>query len=95
MTSRYMKRHHSTVANFEEAAWVLEDHHVSPVIKLILPSADNTPTITWLEAKLVAAVDGGKRVLCTDGKPCEGLHVIFSQFSNDELELDSLLQVQD
>ena len=46
MMSQYVEGHHSTVADFEEAAWVLEDDHVSPVIKSTLPSAGNTPTIT-------------------------------------------------
>lgn len=55
-----MECYHTTVADFEKVARVLEDDHVSPVIKLTLPSAGNAPTITRREAELAAAVDGGK-----------------------------------
>ena len=71
--TQYVERHHSTVADFEEVVRELEDDHVSPVIKSTLPSAGKTPTITRLEAELAATVDGGKRVLSTDGKPGQGL----------------------
>ena len=58
--SQYVERHHSTAANFEEAARVLEDDYVSPVNKSTLPSAGKTPTITVLEAEVATAVDGEK-----------------------------------
>ena len=59
-----------------EAARVLDEDHVPPVNSSTLPSAGKTPTTTQREAELAAAVDGGNRVLCTDGMPGQGLPVI-------------------
>ena len=59
-----------------EATRVLDEDHVPPVNSSTLPSAGKTPTTTQREAELAAAVDGGNRVLCTDGMPGQGLPII-------------------
>ena len=79
-----VERNDSAADFFEEAARILDADHVPPVNTSTLPNASKTPTTTEREAKLAAAVDGGNRVLCIDGMPGQGLHVIPPNNADDQ-----------
>ena len=62
---------------FVAVARVLDDDEPPALVdNSTLTKVGETPTSTQREAELAAAVDRGKRVLCTDCKPGQGLRVI-------------------
>ena len=42
----------------------------------ILPEAGKTPTTEIRKADMAAAVDGSNMIMCIDGRPSQGPHVV-------------------